>query len=421
MGVVYNTKQKNKAVKEMMERLSSMDDDARKNAKATLHFAINRREKTRDEWRLDACRPKYGPLNPLLNAFHEETDIPLEIPFFCVFHLISGLLLRNEARLDGPLGEVSPELWTIVLAPSGAGKTISHSIVSKHAPVQSNFPECASSAAFFEAFLKAQEAQGYGLWFQDEFAQILKQMETPNSPLSESKSYLLRAYSNERIERSTKKGGDLAIDKPRLGILGLNTDQSFINAMSMESMLDGFAQRFGIVIAKEDEKRHITDYPIYDMTTLWSEAKVFWDTVGAVPLQKSYRLTEEGFSLYRSEFKRLYRSDISKSFYRRIMFRAFKYALVYHVLLGKSNDTIDGEDIGYSMSLIELHLENMAEFISMKEGIGAFVETARKTKGWAVDIAKRKGRAKARDLQAKDRRVFDSAKLANDFLDFLEE
>ena len=44
------------------------------------------------------------------------------------------------------------------------------------------------------------------------------------------------------------------------------------------------------------------------------------------------------------------------SFFRRIMWRTFKYALVYHVLLGKAEAVIDAEDVGWAVRVAGLHL-----------------------------------------------------------------
>src|SRR5690606_29605364 len=155
------------------------------------------------------------------------------------------------------------ELWTIILAPSGSGKSLSHHAIEKSAPVRSEFPETASAARFIEALSEQSPA----LWFQDEIAQILKQIENPASPLGEMKSYLLRTYDNAPVERSTLKGS-VRVERPVLGILGLNTPESFQKALSPESLLDGFAQRFGFVWAERDPSRPMHDYPIFDMPAL---------------------------------------------------------------------------------------------------------------------------------------------------------
>jgi len=47
---------------------------------------------------------------------------------------------------------------------------------------------------------------------------------------------------------------------------------------------------------------------------------------------------------------------IPASFFRRVMWRVFKYAALYHVLLGKADARIDAEDVGWAMRVAVLHL-----------------------------------------------------------------
>lgn len=183
-------------------------------------------------WRGIIAVPPGSPMDRVLGAFHAETDIPLEIPFFAMLHFISGRLLAARTKIKGSTVECYADLWTVVLAPSGSGKTFAHNIIAKAAPVKSTFPECASGARFIEAL----QTHNFGLWFQDEIAQKIKQIESPTSPLADVKEYLLRAYGYDKIERSTKKE-TITIDEPCLGILGLNTAESFLKALSPESLL----------------------------------------------------------------------------------------------------------------------------------------------------------------------------------------
>ncbi len=417
MGVVSKKGQKrNNDLKEAIQLITGMSPDGKENALDAIRLAVNAKDSDAD-WRIRACSPKTGPIITLLNAFRAETDAPLELPFFCAVHLISGLLLKNGSTLSGPIGTITPEVWTIVLAPSGSCKTLTHKLISAQAPISSDFPECASSAAFFEALKKAQDEQGFALWFQDEFAQILKQIETPNSPLSEAKSYLLRAYGNDRIVRTTKKSGEIVIERPCLGIFALNTVESFVEAISMESMLDGFAQRFGMVLAREDMNRPMTDFALYDTKVIESVVAGFWNEISGVRINLTYRLGEDAIKFYKQSFRMLHDEKMNKSFYRRIMFRAFKYAMIFHVLLKKEGEEIDTEDMAYAMDLVKLHLQDMNQFICLKTGIKSVVDIGRKAK-FTIDIAKRAGKSvKARDLTQNLRQDIGNAEEAKFFLD----
>ena len=70
---------------------------------------------------------------------------------------------------------------------------------------------------------------------------------------------------------------------------------------------------------------------------------------------------------------------LEESFYRRIMHRAHKYALLYHVLRGAGQEPVLGEeDYGWASRLIEMQLNDAAELIDMCSGtdISKAVEVA---------------------------------------------
>jgi hypothetical protein len=421
MGVAsIKGKERNLALREFKARVEAMPADGRETAFSLVRLASQERM-TEADWRIQAISPKTGPMKGLLQTFKRETDAPLEIAFFSALHCVSALLLSKGVTLEGAVGRISPELWTIVLAPSGSCKTLTFKAVSKQAPVAFDFGECASSAKFFESLKAEHEKRGFALWFQDEVAQILKQIETPNSPLSEVKSYLLRAYGNDRIVRNTKTGGDLAIDRPCIDIFALNTVESFLNAISAESMLDGFAQRFAMVLAQEDKSRDITDFPLYDMHAIERGVEDFWQDINAVPLHSVYTLSDEATKCYKDMFRMLYSETLNKSFYRRINFLAFKYALAFHVLLRKADSTIDEEDMAYAMDLVKLHLQDMCEFLAKKSGIREVIDIARKAR-MAIKIKKGQGkRATARDLTQGMRNDIANASDANFMLEMMGE
>jgi len=332
-------------------------------------------------WRGMMAVPPGSVLESVLEAFKMETDIPLELPFFTMLHFISGYLLSKRIKMTGKFGSIYPELWTIVLAESGTGKTFAHDQIAKHAPVKSEFPECNSGAKFIDAF----QENNFGLWFQDEIAQKMKQIETPQSPLADVKEYLLKAYSNDKIERSTMKGGTITINEPCLGILGLNTPASFYKSVSPESLLDGFMQRFACVVAEADPDRDVKltpeQYALYDAEALQKASKRAFDKLLKVELHSEYRLSREAEQAYIVSFGLLINSeDIPTSFFRRIMFRGFRYALLYHIILGKTSVDIDKEDIGWGARVAALHLSDYKKLFTRDDNFLALEKLITRTK-----------------------------------------
>ena len=204
----------------------------------------------------------------------------------------------------------------------------------------------------------------------------MRQIETPQSPLSDVKEYLLRAYGNQKIERSTVKGGTITIDEPCLGILGLNTPPSFYKSVSPESLLDGFMQRFACVVAEADPERNVKltpeQYALYDAEALQKASKTAFDILLKVPLLDEYKLSVDAEEAYRYSFGLLmHTEDIPVSFFRRIMFRGFRYALLYHIILGKTSADIDVEDIGWGARVSALHLNDYKKLFQQDDNLNA--------------------------------------------------
>lgn len=346
-------------ITDFLTNLISRQSEARETIKTFLMFQNNQPQC----WRGVLAVPPGSPIDTVLTAFHDHTDIPLELPFFTLMHFVSGWLLSNKVKIKGSIGELYPELWTIVLAESGAGKSLAHDVIAKVAPVKSSFPEPASGARFIQAL----QQHNFGLWFQDEIAQKMKQIDTPQSPLSDIKEYLLRAYGNSKIERSTKME-TITIENPCLGILGLNTPDSFFKSISQESLLDGFMQRFACVIAERDPARNVYEnpekYAIYDVENLSEIVGEAFAIIEKTPLHSEYIIDVEGEAAFKSAFGMLISSEIPMSYFRRVMFRSFKYAVLYHVMLGKKCNLIDAADIGWGARVSYMHLQDAVKLVN---------------------------------------------------------
>jgi hypothetical protein len=315
-------------------------------------------------WRGDFVLPPGSSADVILTAFRRYTDIPLEIPFFAFLHFLSGVLLKRRVKIQG-LGAMNADLWTVVLADSGSGKTWAHDAIAKASPVKSEFPMPASGAAFIESL----QSHNFGLWFVDEIAQTLKQIEQTGSPLADVKTYLLNTYGSHRIERTTKKSGTITIDEPCLSILGMNTPESFYKSLSQESLLDGFAQRFAFVIAKADPSRPMEKFPLYEQDKVVAQCGKAFEMLAAVPVLDEYVITDDAKKAYEQAFEDLLRftTNTPASFFRRAMFRTFRYALLYHIILGKTVPELDPADIAWGARLVRLHLADIHHILNRGE------------------------------------------------------
>lgn len=332
-------------------------------------------------WKSYGSVPNKGPLEKMVGGFEKLTDAPLELPFYSVLFLIASYLLKKGSRLDCSLGIKSPELWTVVLAPSGKGKSLMFDTVRRNSPFSQSefFPECASSASFFMNMKEENEAKGYSLWIQDEFGQYMRLLEQPKGPLDEMKGYLLKIYGNDFVQRTTRKDGKLSIEKPILNFLGLNTRDSYLNAVGAESMKDGFAQRFGVVFADEDFTRPMKNYARYKMKELDKYVAEFWKRISEVEIHDTYFMKEETEQIYDEKFKE-YFTNQSSGFYRRVMFRAYKYAMSYHILQCDNSNIISDLDMELALKLVKRDLDDITKFIRMKTGFKEAIELAERAK-----------------------------------------
>ena len=349
---IKKTKHENQL--DLLDRLSK-SEDARSNLKALLAIS----KLTQNNWRGLIATPPNSLVESVITAFYQKTDIPLEIPFFVTLHMVSAKMLQSGVTINFAGQSIKPDLWSILLASSGAGKTYATSYIEKTCGIDDNFPETSSAAKFVEELRNHNNT----LWVRDEFAQLLKAMEQ-QTHMIELKDYLLRVYDNKQIARRTKKS-EIIIDDPALTILGLTVYETFSDNVSPEAMLDGFAQRFSYVIAKPDPDRPSIEYPLYDLSDFRESIKRRWNDVVERITGETYNVTPDAEEAFKEQFKTLFKSGIElpMSFYRRVLFRCFKYATVYHVMLGKTTRDIDREDIGWAGRVCQMHLQDAATLL----------------------------------------------------------
>ena len=186
-----------------------------------------------------------------------------------------------------------------------------------------------------------------------------------SGPLADLKDYLLRIYDNSKIERTTKRQ-KIIVESPVLSILGFTALAPFVEGVSTESLLDGFAQRFGFVLAHPDERRKWQDFPMWSVdSTDWS--KRFRDMMQPVQQGHEYVATAEAEQAFFRMFKHLAAGiGLDEFFYRRVMWRAYKYVLVYHIVRDAAVDlNLTEEDYGWAARWLEIQLSDTAEILEM--------------------------------------------------------
>lgn len=317
--------------------------------------------KNGDEWRGLIATPPGSILEDIIKVFYKETNIPLEIPFFTFLHYLASFLLKSNITIGIQNQIIKPDIWSVILANSGAGKTFASSTIGKWIKEDPDFPDCASAAQFVTEL----KTHNNGFFLRDEFGQLIKGIEQ-QPHLAEMKDVLLRLYDNKKIERNTKKE-QICIENPALVILGVTVYDTFLSQIGMESLLDGFSQRFSYIIAENDPARDFKDYPFYDVMSnkIQDNMQKKWSLIKEkTEINKHYIVNDEGMEAFKDTFTFLaLDSDLIESFYRRIMFKGIKYALLYHILLKKESEFIDSEDMTWAGRLCTMQLKDSAKLI----------------------------------------------------------
>ena len=310
---------------------------------------------------LDDCIPEGSLLHLIDHTFLETTDIPRELPVFAAIHYVSALLLQRGSVISVVGEEWRPDIWTICMAESGSGKSFASSKIGKAlGGAVDLFPDSSSAAKFVEDL----RDHNHGLWMRDEFAQFLKSFSSDS--MGEMKDYLLRCYDGSTIVRSTKTE-TVEIEDPALTIFGSTVFATIKDYLTKEMLVDGFAQRFAFVVAERDPERKLR--ALYRFTERSPDITAMWQTVVDAGLHAKYSVDRLGEAAFEEAFQILLKrgesTDVDLSFMKRISHRGMKYALIYHVLLGKTSNRLDNEDFGYAAKLCALNLRDLRKVLDL--------------------------------------------------------
>ncbi|HBY7363730.1 TPA: hypothetical protein MI633_27695 [Klebsiella pneumoniae] len=329
-------------------------------------------------------------LSILYNNFLENTEIPLTLPIFSLLSFVSAYCVKNNITHTYPnSNEKTPlDTWVTVLAPSGSAKTFSFSRIKKLIPtdpitgekvIEQNFVKPNGPAKFIEEFSNlpevknSEEEQQWGFWVQDEAAQMFKQIEQIGSPLSEVKEYLLKAYDHDKLTRKSKKD-DIETKSLILVLFFINTFESYVNNISSESMTDGLMRRFNLIYTEKDKSRDFTDFAMYDITKISDSAlsNKVEDLFDNIKPDQNFTFSADCFEMYKKYFKlfwnRKYKNILidKENFYRTYMMQSWKYAVFYHLILGKKGTEVQADCLIYGMKISLLFANSMKKFFDFK-------------------------------------------------------
>jgi Protein of unknown function (DUF3987) len=315
---------------------------------------------------LDDCIPKNSILEAVDRYFWEYTDMPRELPFFYVMHYVLASLLQRGVEIHKGKQVILPDMWTVVVARSGSGKTLSQKqLALAMGGGVDLFPDAKTSLQF----LTNLRDHRLGLYIKDEFAQFLKNV-VKDSSMQDVYDYLLRTYDNADIGHTTSKSR-VSVEKSAISILGYTPTKNLKKYLTQEMLLDGFAQRFSFCVAENDDRPIIGDY---DFDDLCERVAPHWKRIIDTPPHAVYKISKEARGVFNHVVGEIVtkarEDDIDDSFSRRLAFNTYKYGLAYHILSGKTDDVIGPEDLAQGAKLVALHLLNLRKVLDLYEVSG---------------------------------------------------
>lgn len=348
--------------KYVLDNLDKIKKDNEKYADFISLYCLSRGVKKANDWdRIMALTPINSVLNQVIDHLRKNTDFPHQIAFFGVLHYLAGFALTKGIHIDLDGQKIYPDIWNIILAPFGSGKSTVESFITKlfaEYEVKKVEP-FATSAAYLESLSQTPK----GILIKDEFAQLLANMEK-QTYLAELKKYFLKTYDNADITRKTKKD-TIEVEEPAISIYASTVDRTFKNYINEEMLLDGFAQRFNYVFCEERKNKKALLTHNANLEPIKEELEKTLENISHLKYRlspKAIKEYEKRFHLNIKEFE-----GISHSFFRRTQFKTIKYALLYHFLLNKESEWIDEEDIKWGDRITLTHFVDLKKLLDMYE------------------------------------------------------
>lgn len=354
-----------------------------------------------DVWRGVLAMPPGTLVEDIVDEFDLKTNIPLELPFFLFFHFMAGYLLHNNICLKveparGKTEIVQPDIWTVVLAGSGSGKTFTSKSIRNGIPDLKDYFYDIAGIASTARFVDDLQKNNRKLFVRDEFNELYKQLNgNVTGPLSELKDIFLRLYDNETITRK-RRDDEIVIENAAIAFLGMTVTESFTKNLTADDIINGFAQRFSFIVAQKDQNKQMVDYPIYLLEKdSWNER---WIELTKTIKYKTYISDAKAVNAFKKAFILLSNKDLDESFYRRQMWRAHKYALIYHILLGRGeSEYIDPSCYGWAARMIHLLLQDCTDLLKT-HGFSAIESNIQKVEALEQRLADKGQEMTIRDI-----------------------
>ncbi len=308
---------------------------------------------------MDAVIPPGTFLEILAQQIYKETDLPVEIAVAVFMSQLTAAMAGKSITVsweDDPAHPAEMALWMLVLAPSGAGKTLLKNLICEALDLTiDTLPEPGSASAFLGGL---SALGGTALWCRDEYGQVIKQMKD-GGQLAPLRGHLLQAYDHGKLENSTITRGTVSIEHPVLSIYGSTVDVTFRSCVDAEMLSDGLLARHLFIVA-ERRPLEVPRYRLAPILSALSTPQVSQSLRARIFSEASYVISTEAALCYEQLWKELAKSigdGIDPAYFRRTTWAIMQYAVVFHLLLGEAGPIIKPISIRWAWRMVMLHIQ----------------------------------------------------------------
>lgn len=325
------------------------------------------------------------PLSLIYSNFVSETDIPPALPVFSFLSYLSAFSVNNNIMYKHPTSPADYlNTWTLILAPSGAAKTLSSSIIEKAIPkdieekpmIRTNFEGADGSAAFISELSKAEKKiDNFGkpiqpiFWIEDEYSQFMKKL-MPGGSMVETRKTMLKIHDNDKARRVTKND-IIETESIVMSGLFLNTIDSFARNFDQESINDGLGRRHNFVYAERDDNKVIPTWTIENIIESLKEGlDDFFSTVETNVIYtfspECRKIYDHFYVVYKDKFDKILGEETNGTFFRTYFMLSWKYSAIYHILLKEPGTEVQAKTFDYGIKVSLMFLSSIKRFLDYK-------------------------------------------------------
>ena len=308
---------------------------------------------------LDRCRAG-TILESIVQLFWDKTDLPLTLPYWFGLGVLGGILTQAGKQILYGDQAIDPNLWVLILAESGMGKTWTLNRIKKltDGGVLLNQAGYRTKPALIHDLVQYPEMSRSVLCV-DEMAQTIKLFRKETG--ADLKEALLMSYDGY-LASTTKKDGRVEVPDIALSILATTVLSTFARSITDEDTMDGFLQRF-LMVKANDTERNMKNWPYLitesDTAGIQQQFREWRDRIAEIG---TFTLTASAHNLWTTWYQKHFSADL-ESYYKRYLWSTLKLAAIFHTLGPTVDGQIDTDDMGYAIRALDNSLESLYDIM----------------------------------------------------------